>query len=99
MAAKTQPHAENKLVALVRAETGKGASRRARREGQVPAVLYGHGTDPQHLLLPAREFAAVLRNNGTNAVLTLDIAGDEASGPGPRCWRSTRFVATSSTST
>jgi large subunit ribosomal protein L25 len=78
MATKTPAHAENKLVALVREVTGKGASRQARRDGQVPAVLYGHGTDPQHLLLPAREFAAVLRNNGTNAVLTLDIAGTEA---------------------
>ncbi|MET0702007.1 MAG: 50S ribosomal protein L25/general stress protein Ctc [Mycobacterium sp.] len=78
MATKTQAHAENKLTALVREVTGKGASRQARRDGQVPAVLYGHGTDPQHLLLPAREFAAVLRNNGTNAVLTLDIAGTEA---------------------
>ncbi|MCV7227812.1 50S ribosomal protein L25/general stress protein Ctc [Mycolicibacterium komossense] len=76
--AKTKTHAENNIVALVREETGKGASRRARREGQVPAVLYGHGTDPQHLLLPAREFAAVLRNFGTNAVLTLDVAGTEA---------------------
>ncbi|CAN5593033.1 50S ribosomal protein L25/general stress protein Ctc [soil metagenome] len=78
MATKTPAHAENKLTALVREVTGKGASRQARRDGQVPAVLYGHGTDPQHLLLPAREFAAVLRNNGTNAVLTLDIAGTEA---------------------
>jgi large subunit ribosomal protein L25 len=76
--AKTQSHAENNLVASVREETGKGASRRARREGQVPAVLYGHGADPQHLTLPAREFSAVLRNFGTNAVLTLDIAGKEA---------------------
>lgn len=76
--AKTKTHAENNIVALVREETGKGASRRARREGQVPAVLYGHGTDPQHLLLPGREFAAVLRNFGTNAVLTLDVAGTEA---------------------
>ncbi|CAN5600489.1 50S ribosomal protein L25/general stress protein Ctc [soil metagenome] len=76
--AKTQAHAENNLLALVRAETGKGASRRARREGQVPAVLYGHGTDPQHLLLPARELRAVLRNFGTNAVLTLDVEGTEA---------------------
>jgi large subunit ribosomal protein L25 len=76
--AKTQTHAENNLIASVREETGKGASRRARREGQVPAVLYGHGADPQHLTLPAREFSAVLRNFGTNAVLTLDIAGKEA---------------------
>jgi large subunit ribosomal protein L25 len=76
--AKTKTHAENNLIASVREETGKGASRRARREGKVPAVLYGHGTDPQHLTLPAREFSAVLRNFGTNAVLTLDIAGKEA---------------------
>jgi large subunit ribosomal protein L25 len=76
--AKTKAHAENNLTAEVRAKTGKGASRQARRDGKVPAVLYGHGTDPQHLTLPAREFAAVLRNFGTNAVLTLDIAGKEA---------------------
>jgi large subunit ribosomal protein L25 len=76
--AKTKAHAENNLVASVREETGKGASRRARREGKVPAVLYGHGAEPQHLTLPAREFAAVLRNFGTNAVLTLDVAGKEA---------------------
>ena len=40
-------------------------------------MLYGHGADPQHLLLPAHDFAAVLRNSGTNAVLTLDIDGKE----------------------
>lgn len=67
----------NQLTVSVRTETGKGASRRARREGKVPAVLYGHGTDPQHLELPARDFAAVLRHAGTNAVLTLDIEGKE----------------------
>ncbi|HNM85849.1 MAG TPA: 50S ribosomal protein L25/general stress protein Ctc [Mycobacterium sp.] len=67
----------NNLSVKVRTETGKGASRRARREGQVPAVLYGHGTDPQHLLLPAHDLAAVLRHSGTNAVLVLDIEGTE----------------------
>jgi large subunit ribosomal protein L25 len=67
----------NNLPASVRTETGKGASRRARREGRVPAVLYGHGSQPQHLELPAREFAAVLRKSGTNAVLVLDIEGKE----------------------
>lgn len=65
----------NNLTAQVRTEFGKGAARRARRDGLVPAVLYGHATDPQHLALDARAFAAVLRNDGTNAVLTLDIAG------------------------
>lgn len=68
----------NNVRATVRTKTGKGASRQARRDGMVPAVLYGHGTDPQHLLLPSREFAAVLRYTGTNAVLVLDIEGTEA---------------------
>ncbi|CAN5826269.1 50S ribosomal protein L25/general stress protein Ctc [soil metagenome] len=76
--AKATAHAANNLIAEVRDRTGKGASRQARRDGKVPAVLYGHGTEPQHLTLPARELAAVLRNFGTNAVLTLDIAGTEA---------------------
>ena len=70
-------NAPNNLTADVRTETGKGASRRARRNGKVPAVLYGHGTDPQHLELDGHDFAAVLRHAGTNAVLTLDIAGKE----------------------
>jgi large subunit ribosomal protein L25 len=69
--------AVNQLTATVRTETGKGASRRARRDGKIPAVLYGHGSAPQHLELPGHDFAAVLRHSGTNAVLTLDIAGKE----------------------
>jgi large subunit ribosomal protein L25 len=67
----------NKLTAALRTELGKGASRRARRSGKVPAVLYGHGSDPQHLELDAHDFSAVLRHSGTNAVLTLDIDGKE----------------------
>ncbi|MEP9413161.1 50S ribosomal protein L25/general stress protein Ctc [Gordonia sp. VNQ95] len=63
------------LAVTTRTEKGKGAARRARREGLVPAVLYGHGTDPQHLNLPARDLATILRNNGTNAVIDLDIEG------------------------
>ncbi|SDU55896.1 50S ribosomal protein L25/general stress protein Ctc [Gordonia westfalica] len=65
----------SKLAVSTRTEKGKGAARRARREGKVPAVLYGHGTDPQHLHLPARDFAAILRNNGLNAIIDLDIEG------------------------
>src|SRR5689334_6052928 len=75
--AKNAARKQNNLTAVVRTETGKGASRRARRAGHVPAVLYGHGADPQHLLLPGHELSAVLRNSGTNAVLTLDIEGKE----------------------
>jgi large subunit ribosomal protein L25 len=67
----------NELTVSVRTKTGKGASRRARREGRIPAVLYGHGAEPQHLELPGHDFAAVLRHSGANAVLTLDINGKE----------------------
>ena len=67
----------NKLEVEVRTRTGKGASRQARRDGKVPAVLYGHGAEPQHLNHVARDFAAVLRNSGTNAVLSLLIDGKE----------------------
>jgi len=67
----------NKLDVEVRTRTGKGASRQARRDGKVPAVLYGHGTDPQHLELNAHDFAAVLRRSGVNAVLSLQIDGKE----------------------
>lgn len=77
MAKAASKNAPNKLTASVRTRTGKGASRQARRDGKVPTVLYGHGTEPQHLEINAREFAAVLRHAGTNAVLTLDIEGTE----------------------
>jgi large subunit ribosomal protein L25 len=63
------------LAAEPRTEFGKGAARRTRRAGKIPAVLYGHGTDPQHLALPSIEFARIVREQGRNAVLTLDIAG------------------------
>jgi large subunit ribosomal protein L25 len=44
----------------------------------VPAVLYGHGEKPQHIALPAREFAAAIRHGGLNQVFTIDIAGNAA---------------------
>jgi large subunit ribosomal protein L25 len=68
--------AQSKIAAETRTEFGKGAARRTRKAGKIPAVLYGHGTDPQHLALPSLEFAAVVREQGRNAVLELDIAGD-----------------------
>jgi large subunit ribosomal protein L25 len=64
---------EVRLAAEPRTEFGKGAARRTRRDGKIPAVLYGHGSDPKHLALPAIEFARVVREHGQNAVLTLEI--------------------------
>lgn len=67
--------AEARIDAETRTEFGKGAARRTRRAGKIPAVLYGHGTDPQHLSLPELEFKRVVRDQGRNAVLTLNIGG------------------------
>jgi len=69
--------ADFRLVAEPRTEFGKGSARRTRRAGRVPAVLYGHGQDVVHLSLPAREFAAVLRNGGSNALITVVLDGTE----------------------
>ncbi|MEY2675712.1 MAG: hypothetical protein RL645_1300 [Actinomycetota bacterium] len=62
-----------KMQAEVRTSFGKGAARKARAAGRTPAVIYGHGNDPQHITLPAHEIALVLRHK--NAFLDLDIAG------------------------
>jgi large subunit ribosomal protein L25 len=66
---------EVRLATEPRTEFGKGAARRTRRAGKIPAVLYGHGSDPQHLALPALEFARVVRDQGSNAVVSLDLGG------------------------
>lgn len=66
---------EVKISAEPRTEFGKGGARRTRRAGKVPAVLYGHGEKPQHIALPAREFAAAIRHGGLNQIFAIDIAG------------------------
>ena len=66
---------EVRLTVEPRTEFGKGAARRTRRAGKIPAVLYGHGSDPRHFALPAIEFARVVRENGSNAVISLDLEG------------------------
>jgi large subunit ribosomal protein L25 len=60
---------EVRIKATTRTEFGKGASRRLRRDGQVPAVVYGHGTDPLHVALPGHELARALRE--ANVLLEL----------------------------
>lgn len=67
----------NQIEAAVRTEFGKGAARRTRRDGNVPAVLYGHQAEPQHLNLNAKAFAAILREHGTNAILNLVVDGKQ----------------------
>jgi large subunit ribosomal protein L25 len=62
-----------KIVAELRTEFGKGAARRLRRADKVPAVLYGHGTDPLHLSLPGHDTMLALKTR--NVLITLDIDG------------------------
>ena len=64
---------EYQLAADKRTDTGKGAARRARAHGRVPAVLYGHGIDPEHLTVDEREFSQALRSGGANALITLRL--------------------------
>ena len=64
---------EVKLTAELRTEFGKGAARRIRRAHKVPAVLYGHGTDPIHISLPGHETLLALRT--ANALLSIEVDG------------------------
>jgi large subunit ribosomal protein L25 len=63
------------IAAVSRTEFGKGAARRTRRAGLVPAVLYGHGSDPIHVSLPGHETLLALRV--ANALLSITIDGGE----------------------
>jgi large subunit ribosomal protein L25 len=66
---------EVRITAESRTEFGKGAARRIRRDNKVPAVLYGHGTDPRHISLPGHELMLALKTS--NVLLTLDIDGKD----------------------
>ena len=65
--------AEIKITGTTRTEFGKGASRRARRAGLVPAVIYGHGEKPKHITLSAREIGVALKQ--ANVLLDITIDG------------------------
>ena len=64
--------AEVSINGTSRTEFGKGASRRARRDGQVPAVIYGHGAEPVHITLPAREVGNALKESNVLLNITFD---------------------------
>jgi large subunit ribosomal protein L25 len=66
---------ETRLQAESRTEFGKGAARRIRRDNKVPAVLYGHGTDPVHITLPGHDTMLALKHGGANALLAIEIGG------------------------
>ncbi|MCB7137021.1 50S ribosomal protein L25/general stress protein Ctc [Cellulosimicrobium marinum] len=64
---------EIKLAAEARTEFGKGAARRIRRADKIPAVLYGHGSDPVHVTLPGHETMMALKHS--NALFSIQLDG------------------------
>ncbi len=64
-----------RLEAEKRTEFGKGAARRIRREHKIPAVMYGHGTDPLHVTLPGHDTMMALKH--ANALLAIIVDGEE----------------------
>jgi large subunit ribosomal protein L25 len=65
--------AEIQITGTTRTEFGKGASRRARRDNLVPAVIYGHGEKPQHITLPAKAIGVALKQ--ANVLLDISVDG------------------------
>ncbi|RUQ99170.1 50S ribosomal protein L25/general stress protein Ctc [Labedella endophytica] len=66
---------DNKVTTEIRESFGKGAARKIRAAGKIPAVIYGHGTEPQHVTLPGHQMLLIVRK--ANQIITLDIAGEE----------------------
>ncbi len=64
---------QNRVSAERRTEFGKGFARRLRAAGKIPAVIYGHGTEPVHVALPGHQTALIIRR--ANALMELDIEG------------------------
>jgi len=62
-----------KIAAEARTSFGKGAARKLRAAGRIPAVVYGHGTEPVHISLPAHETGLIIRR--ANAVFDLALDG------------------------
>lgn len=66
---------DTKVQAELRDSFGKGFARRLRAAGKIPAVIYGHGTEPVHVALPGHQVSLIIRR--ANALLELDIDGKE----------------------
>jgi large subunit ribosomal protein L25 len=66
---------ENKMAASYRKDFGKGAARKLRAAGHIPAVIYGHGENPTHVSLPGHETTLLVRK--ANALIDLSIEGDD----------------------
>ncbi|MBU6279006.1 MAG: 50S ribosomal protein L25 [Actinomycetales bacterium] len=62
------------IAAEARSDFGKGAARRLRRAGRIPAVVYGKGKDLKHISLPGHELELALRDPRVVLVVSIDGA-------------------------
>ena len=68
---------ETNLKAIVRESIGSAESRRLRKDGNIPAIVYGLGMDPLSVALNAREFRNALKTEaGTNVIINLEVGSD-----------------------
>ena len=66
----------DKLSAVARTNFGKGSARQARRDGRVPAVVYGHGAEPVHFTVDAHELFLAIKGQA-NALLSIELDGED----------------------
>lgn len=67
-----------KIAAEAREAGRKGANRRLRKDGRIPAVLYGRGEKPMNLSVPTKEFTHMMKGtSGMNALIDLTLSGDK----------------------
>ncbi len=68
---------ETNLKAIVREDMGSAESKRLRKDGNIPAVVYGMGMDPLSVAVNAREFRNALKTEaGTNVIINLEVGSD-----------------------
>lgn len=63
------------LAATERGDTGKGAARKLRQDGKVPAVIYGRGREPTALALAAADYDKAMAGHSGASILDLDVDG------------------------
>ena len=69
---------EANLKAIARESVGSAESKRLRKDGNIPAVVYGMGMDPLSVAINAREFRNALKTEaGTNVIINLEVGSDK----------------------
>ena len=67
---------DNSLAVEIRRETGKGAARKLRAAGRIPAVLYGHGRESVSLSLGAHDLEMIIKRSDAGVNTLIDLKGE-----------------------